>query len=190
MLTLTSYTLGIPCLYYGSEQLLDGAAEDWDRNDRFLREAMLGGGFGAHRSRNGHVFNEQAPLFRQITALLAVRAAEPTLRRGRQYLREISGNGVDFGYPTRIGAGPIRTLIAWSRILDRRELLCAINTDPQQASTAWITVDASLHPANSVLTLRHSSDAGPANTVGVRVDASGRASVQLTLPPAGVAIYG
>ena len=113
-------TLGIPCLYYGSEQLLDGAAESEDPADRFLRESMFGGSFGAHQSRYRHVFDESTPLFGQVHGLLAARAADLALRRGRQYLREISGDGVGFGLPTRIGDGPIRAVVAWSRILDRR----------------------------------------------------------------------
>ena len=37
----------------------------------------------------------------------------------------------------------------WSRILDRREVLCVINTDPVLERQAWVTVDAGLHAAGS-----------------------------------------
>jgi len=54
------------------------------------------------------------------------------LRRGRQYLREISGDGVHFGFPGIIGAGPMRSVIAWSRLFASEEVLCAINADPEE----------------------------------------------------------
>jgi glycosidase len=178
-------TLGIPCLYYGSEQRLDGRGGP-PAADRYIREAMFGGEFGAFRSHGRHVFDDTAPLYTGTAALLALRRAEPALRRGRQYLREISGDGAAFGLPTGFG-GPVRTVVAWSRILDRRELLCAINTDPVQERTAWVTVDADLHAAGDVLELRHGSD--PAQEPAVTVEARNGCAVRLTLPPAAVAVY-
>jgi len=50
-------TLGIPCIYYGSEQKFDGSGDGGDGADRYIREAMFGGGFGAFRSRNLHCFD-------------------------------------------------------------------------------------------------------------------------------------
>ena len=41
-LALNATTLGIPCIYYGTEQGFDGAGD----NDRFIRESMFGGTFG------------------------------------------------------------------------------------------------------------------------------------------------
>jgi glycosidase len=41
-LALNTLTLGVPCVYYGSEQYLDGEGG----NDRYIREAMFGGDFG------------------------------------------------------------------------------------------------------------------------------------------------
>ncbi len=95
-------TLGIPCLYYGTEQRLDGSGGP-PAADRYIREAMFGGEFGAFRSRGRHVFDEAAPLYTATAALLALRRAEPALRRGRQYLREISADGSAFGVPTGFG---------------------------------------------------------------------------------------
>jgi hypothetical protein len=69
--------------------------------------------------------------------LLTVRKQKIALRRGRQYLREISGNGVDFGLPVMIG-GEIRSVVPWLRLFDDQELLCAINTDPDQTRSAWV----------------------------------------------------
>jgi hypothetical protein len=150
--------------------------------DRYVREAMFGGGFGAFRSRGRHVFDEAAPLYVATAALLALRRAEPALRRGRQYLREISDDGTTFGPPTGFG-GPVRSVVAWSRVLDRREVLCAINTDPVLERTAWVTVDAGLHAVGDTLESLHDDTSASA------VEARNGRAVRITLPPAGVAVY-
>ncbi len=136
-LALNLTSLGIPCIYYGTEQAFNGAGD----SDRYLRECMFGGEFGAFRSRGRHFFHEQRFVYIELARILAIRRQKIALRRGRQYLREISGNGLDFGVPEMLG-GQIRSLVPWSRILDRSEVLCALNTDYAQPSTAWVTLDA------------------------------------------------
>jgi len=182
VIALNVLSLGIPCLYYGSEQRLDGSGGP-PVADRYVREAMFGGAFGAFRSRDRHVFDEAAPLYVATAALLALRRAEPALRRGRQYLREISADGTTFGLPTGFG-GPVRSVVGWSRVLDRREVLCAINTDPALERAAWVTVDAGLHAVGESLALLHGH--GPAT---VPIEARNGCAVRVTLPPAGVAVY-
>jgi glycosidase len=100
VLALNALTLGIPCIYYGSEQSFDGRGGD----DRYIREAMFGGAFGAFRSRNRHCFNETTAIYQELKKILALRAQRIVLRRGRQYLRQISGDGVHFGFPEMIGS--------------------------------------------------------------------------------------
>ncbi|MCO1654222.1 alpha-amylase family glycosyl hydrolase [Pseudonocardia humida] len=185
VVALNLLTLGIPCLYYGSEQLLDGEGGGPDA-DRYLREAMFGGAFGPFRSRDRHVFDEDAPLYARIGELAALRRAEPAVRRGRQYLREVSGNGLDFGLPSGFG-GPVRGVVGWSRILDRREVLCLINTDPARPRSAWVTVDAGLHAPGEALDLRYGSD--PDQAEQVVVEARNGRAVRVDLPPAAVAVY-
>jgi glycosidase len=186
-LALNATTLGIPCIYYGSEQQFDGSGGGPD-NDRYIREAMFGGSFGAFRSRDRHFFDESAPVHRELSRVLAVRRAETALRRGRQFLRQISGNGVDFGYPASFGGAPILSVLAWSRILAEREVLCAMNTDPYQARTAWVTVDSSLHHAGDTLPCLYHSGPGP--HPALNVEARNGAAAQLTIPPGGFVIYG
>jgi glycosidase len=183
VLALNVVTLGIPCLYYGSEQLLDGEGGD----DRYIREAMFGGEFGPFRTRDRHVFDETAPTYREIRAILDVRRAEPALRRGRQYLREISGDGSTFGPPTGFG-GPVRSVVGWSRILADTEVLCLINTDVDQPRSAWVVVDAGLTPPGSVLSRLYASDPAAAPTLTAQ-DRAGTSAVQVTVAPGGVAVY-
>ncbi|GEJ56566.1 alpha-amylase family glycosyl hydrolase [Anaeromyxobacter diazotrophicus] len=185
-LALNVTTLGIPCIYYGTEQRFDGQGSGGFA-DRYIREAMFGGPFGAFRSRGCHFFDEEAPVYVELAKLLARRRERPALRRGRQYLRPISGDGVSFGWPTRLG-GPIRALVAWSRILDATEILCVMNTDPEHPTTAWVTVDDGLHRPGSTLRCFYSSDAAG---IGRTVTAAARngSAVQLEVPAAGFAMY-
>ncbi|KAK5062798.1 hypothetical protein LTR84_004873 [Exophiala bonariae] len=188
-LALNLLTLGIPCIYYGTEQAFDGQGG----SDRYIREAMFGGAFGAFRSKGRHFFDEANPVFAGTAGIATVRAAEIALRRGRQYLREISGDGVHFGLPSRIGDGPLRSVIAWSRLFADEEVLCAISTDAKQVLSVWVTVDAEVHPAGTELALLYSSaDGGVATEVPqkIAVEArSGRSTVKLTVPPGGVLVY-
>jgi glycosidase len=181
-LAFNATTLGVPAIYYGSEQGLDGSGGD----DRYIREAMFGGEFGAFRSRDRHVFDTEHPLYAELSKILAVRQAEPALRRGRQYLRQISGNGHDFGFPAAIYGGQIRSIIAWSRILYDQEVLCAFNNDPSNQQEAWITIDAGLHQSGDKLECLYRSDDAQAL---LKIEDHNGHAVKLTLPPGGFAIY-
>ncbi|WP_088283792.1 alpha-amylase family glycosyl hydrolase [Ideonella sp. A 288] len=184
-MVLNALTLGIPCIYYGSEQGFDGAGD----NDRYIRETMFGGDFGAFRSTDRHAFDETLPLFRSVAALLAVRRSSLALRRGRQYLREISGDGHSFGLPAMVG-GQIRSVVAWSRLFLDQEWLCAINTDSGGARAAWVNVDAGLSPPGRRLVCRYASDPALVGTSLTVVLVAGRSAVWLDLPAAGCVVCG
>lgn len=184
VLALNAATLGIPCVYYGSEQLLDGAGT----NDRYIREAMFGGEFGPFRSRQRHVFREDADSYRQLARVLALRRSTPALRRGRQYLRPISGDGVNFGLPRRFD-GRMRSVVAWSRIFADEEVVAAVNTDPEHALRAWVTVDDSLHHRGDRLRCRFSTDAAQEGGE-TEVQARNGKSIEVTVPPGGFVLYG
>ncbi len=193
VLALNAASLGIPCIYYGSEQGLDGSGAG-PYADRYIREAMFGGEFGPFRSRGRHVFDEGNQLYVRLAAVLRLRAAEPAMRRGRQYLRQISADGLRFALPWE--AGQVPGILAWSRILADRELLCAINTDPAQPREVWATIDDQLHRTGEFLTLLHASstaDVGPAAQIpAARIpveDRNGRAA-RLVIPPGAFAVYG
>ena len=181
VLAVNVLTLGVPCVYYGSEQRFDGQGG----NDRYIREAMFGGAFGPFRSKDRHCFDETNHVFTELAALLTIRREEIALRRGRQYLRQISGDGVTFGFPRSFN-GRIRSLVAWSRILAGREIVCAVNTDAAAWQTAWVTIDNGLHAVSDQYAYRYRSDGSPGTTVGV-APRNGLA-IQVTVPPAGVAV--
>ena len=132
---------GVPCIYYGSEQGFDGGGD----YDGYVRECMFGGQWGAFDSKGHHFFNQDNPVYQSIREIAAVRQSEPALRYGRQYFREISGNGIDFGHPVDGNC-----TLAYSRILDTTEVLVAMNLDNDPRSD-FVTVDANLSPVNGSL---------------------------------------
>lgn len=186
MLGLNAATMGIPCIYYGTEQSFDGAGSG-DGCDRYIRESMFGGKFGAFRTRGRHFFNEQQPAYRELTKILALREKEPALRRGRQFLREISGDGVNFGLPAMLG-DQLRSVVPWSRIFVEEELVCAINTDPDNARSAWVTIDNSLHSAGEKLMCLYSSDAAQIGQT-VTVEARNGKAVNIRVPKGGFVVF-
>jgi glycosidase len=189
---LNATTLGIPCIYYGTEQGFDGGGGD----DRALREAMFGGEFGSLESRERHFFNEENWIYRGIRQVLRLRKTRPALRRGRQYLRQISGDGRQFGYP-EVWGGRRKSIVAWSRLYaSEPELVVAINTDCDDWQEAWVTVDHSLHRDGDLMhCVLAFAPPGPDGVVPehdrgpVKVEPMNGKAVRLRLPPAGLVVY-
>lgn len=124
--------IGIPCIYYGTEQCFNGGS---DRDDDYVREAMFGCNWGAFGAREGHFFNEQHSTYQTIAAIARIRAAEPALRYGRQFFRQVSGDGQTFGDSKDPGG-----VFAFARVLDTTSILTAINLDPEPRKI-FIAVD-------------------------------------------------
>ena len=120
---------------------------------------VFGGEFGAFESRQRHFFDETHPVYLEVSRILQLRRENLVIRRGRQYLREISGDGINFGLPRMVG-GVIRSIVPWSRIFNDSEVLLAINTDFDVAATAWVTIDNALHAPGEQLTCLYSTDSG------------------------------
>lgn len=160
------FSLGIPCIYYGTEQALRGLPrEHEERNwltsrnaDWLLREAMFGPahprktgwdgaqgetdpalpGFGPEGTVGQHAFDQDHPAYRRIAAIAKIRALYSAARRGRQYTRN-----------TRVIDGPFSPpkageMIAWSRILDDEEVLVLVNTNGTSSRGGWVEVDPRL----------------------------------------------
>ena len=192
-LGLNLTTAGIPCIYYGTEQGFNGAdhrtGDDKGFSDAFLRECMFGGEFGSLQSSGRHFFNERHEVYRFIREVCELRRRHIALRRGRQYLRQVSATGSegDFHYPQPLG-GELHWVVAWSRIFANREYLCAINTDANQPLGVWGTVDHDLNPCGNRMTCLLSTD--PAQKgLEVTVDNRNGSAVRITVPPAGFVVY-
>ncbi len=163
---LQLFTLGIPCIYYGTEQALSGPESSerqwlpkWGSHDAYLREAMFGPqGFPAFGAPGHHVFDPAHPAYTRIAQLANVRGDFPVLRHGRQYRRQTSINGT-FAFR---GSDQ---LVAWSRILDDEEALCVVNTNGAATRSARSVVDASLNREGSEFTVvLHTGDAAQIGT--------------------------
>jgi glycosidase len=163
------FSLGIPCIYYGTEQSLAGPPlaqrqaylPDFGSSDKYLRETMFGAehprksgaaglsatnptdtgmpGFAAFGASSKHCFRTNFTTYQRIKALIHTRQRHPVLRFGRQYLRPIRKSG----WFTNSGPGDI---FAWSRILDEEEALVVVNGHGGSVSSAHVTVDAALNP--------------------------------------------
>jgi glycosidase len=184
-------TAGIPCIYYGGEQGFDSGGRVSDC-DLVLRENMFGGKFGGLCTQGRHFFNEQADLYRALASLTALRRQLLTLRRGSQVLHRISGDGVSFGHPRRIGGERMRSLVCWSRLFLDQETLVVFNTDESNSVTAWSTVAPMLRVDGDQFHLIFSYApkpvAPPAMVLTVE-ERAGLPTVWIQLPPAGFAIY-
>jgi glycosidase len=183
-------TMGIPCIYYGSEQGFDSGGRP-NGSDLVLRENMFGGRFGGLCTQGRHFFDEDGDLYRALAALMALRKKLLPLRRGRQALHHISGDGVSFGLPHRLG-DRMRSLVSWSRLFVDQEVLVAVNTDEAQPVTAYSTVAPTFRVEGDRFHLifwyapKHASPPPSSLTVERR---NGPLAVRMTLPAAGFAIY-
>jgi glycosidase len=133
--------MGIPCIYYGTEQGFDGGGD----SDFYVREAMFGGKWGAFDTTGVHFFNPDHPIYQSIARIAKIRSEQPTLRFGREYFRDISGDGQHFGPPI-----DGHCTLAFSRVLDQEEMLICLNLDMQKRDDR-IAIDANLSPPGKVL---------------------------------------
>jgi glycosidase len=179
---------GIPSVYYGTEQGLNGTVKpdgspDLSANES-SREALWG---------MPNAFSTKISAFTHIKALSTLRDSEPPLRYGRLYFREVSGNGQDFGHSSGPGG-----ILAFSRILVSREVLVVGNTGEQEFSGA-VVLDRDLNPAGIAMTVAFSN----LSTIGTgtvrrvenarfhsdgRVDAATTAVIDVVLAPGEVQV--
>jgi glycosidase len=183
-------TMGIPCLYYGSEQRFDSGGRPGG-SDIVLRENMFGGRFGGRCTQGRHFFNEDGDLYRALAALMDLRKKLLPLRRGWQRLHSISGDGTNFGLPHGLG-GRMRSLVSWSRLFIDQAVLLALNTDELQPVTAYSTVAPAFRVEGDQFHLLFwyapKSAVPPPATLTVECR-NGPLAVRITLPAAGFAIY-
>ncbi len=122
---------GVPTIYYGDEQGFTGDGDYADsREDMFESQVpsyndnrLIGSSARGPRS----AFRTDAPLYGRIAELAKLRRVTPALREGRQV--------------TRV-AGDKPGLLAFSRLLDKTEVLAVFNTGDQTLK-ANIPVEAS-----------------------------------------------
>lgn len=154
-------SLGTPCIYYGTEQGFAGRGEDND-----IREAMFD-----MNDMTKNLLNTNCTIYKEISKIAQVMRTTTPLRFGRMYYRQISGNGIDFGFPF----GNTYTL-AFSRIIYGREVLVAYNVADSNRSD-HVTVDGSYHKEGDRLNFLY----GDIGSVPVEKAPEGSLNVQLNL---------
>ena len=165
--------LGIPCLYYGSEQMLHGSGD----SDQNVREALWG---------KPNAFDQTNPFFKAIKEISGVRTEQSALRYGRQYFREISGNGNDFGF-----SGDKGGVIALSRILSDSEILVVANTNVTKNWTGYVAIDSSLSSISSKWSILFSNKGEKATPSGNSINRpSGGVALNVSLKPMEIQILG
>jgi len=183
-------TMGIPCIYYGTEQEFDSGGR-LSGSDVVLRENMFGGSFGGKCTRGHHFFDQSGALYEALSKLIGLRKQLLPLRRGRQMLHEISGDGINFGLPHMIGDRML-SIVVWSRILVDQEVLVAFSTNREQTLVAYSTVASRFRSEQDLLKLIfwHAPRAATPPPAELAVEnRAGVLAVRLTLPPAGFVIY-
>lgn len=150
---------GIPCVYYGTEQGLqgtnDGAGHPVLDSLESVREALWG--------KMPVAFDSGNPLYQDLQQIAQLRASEPPLRYGRIYFRPVSGNGHDFGQS--FGNGGV---IAFSRILTDREIVVVANTSFDRPFNGSVLVDCDLNHSGAAFNIAYSNQSS-SGTVSVQV---------------------
>jgi glycosidase len=171
---LQLFGVGIPCVYYGTEQAFAGPEKslrdqflpDWDVGnpppDKYLREAMFG---PARPLAAGHAGAGPAPGNRDATlpgfgpfgtcnahcfnpASAAYLRISALIKARQAY--PVLRYGRQYERPLSnfgapFGLPPGGELIAWSRILDDEEALCIVNGNGAAARGGDVLVDAALN---------------------------------------------
>lgn len=148
---------GIPCLYYGTEQGLQGHG-----SDPAVREALWG----------GPGFDLTNFFYRQIRQIADVRAEQAALRYGRFYFRPVSGDGTNFGISPFPGG-----VLAFSRILNDQEVVVVANTSTSQGQELDVIVEIQLSSAGDQFTVLYGNQTSPAAPKPVRSAPRGTVTV-------------
>jgi glycosidase len=162
---------GIPAVYYGTEQGLQGTVDKNDAHpEQSVREALWG---------KRHAFDKENFFYTHIKDLSRLREKQPALRFGRLYFQQVSGNGRDFGHSSGVGG-----LVAFSRVLGDLEVLVVANTNTQTAFDGLVLQDHYLNrdPRDPRRMLVAYSNLGKTGSAEVRTiyDASYFSGAQLT----------
>jgi len=175
---LQLFSLGVPCIYYGTEQAFAGPEPEerkwlpsWksgDSADRYLREAMFGPehprkkgleglqegaeGWDTGLPGFGPFGSSGRHCFDTKSPAFTRIAALISIRQQYPVLRV----GRQYQRQLELGDGKFYfreagRILAWSRILDDEEALCVVNTHGNQEQSANVLVDATLNPPGSVM---------------------------------------
>lgn len=122
---------GAPCIYYGTEQGLDGCG----KGDRYIRECLFN-----PSDKTTNLLNQQSELYKAIASIAQFRNESSVLKFGRMFMRETSKDGVHFHLPECN-----KCILAFSRILYDQEVVFIFNSSTCDAKEEHILVDCQLN---------------------------------------------
>jgi glycosidase len=123
---------GTPCIYYGTEQGLEGLTDEpqSDNGDWRVREAMF-----SLTDTTTHLLDANSLIYKGISKIAWMRKSLAPLRFGRMYICKVSTDGFFFHYPDAPGC-----LLAFSRVLHDEEILIAYNISTTDIREEFVTV--------------------------------------------------
>ncbi len=146
-LTILFTLQGIPCIYYGTEQGLNGTKSEDGKEDlgtlESVREALWG---------KPDAFDRESFFYQEIKRIAHLRNITPALKYGRLYFRQVSGNGTDFGHSTGTGG-----IVAFSRIIYNKEIVVVANTSATRDFYGFVIVDPDINRFESELSVLYSN---------------------------------
>jgi glycosidase len=139
---------GIPCIYYGTEQGLQGtifANGDADLSSpESVREALWG--------KTPNAFDTGNLFYMAVRQIGQLRNQETAMQYGRLYFRELSSDKKGFGLSYGTGA-----VLAFSRILAGREILIAANSHMTGAFKGFVLVDLDTNRSMPLMKVAYSN---------------------------------
>lgn len=123
--------LGTPCIYYGTEQGLDGCG----KGDRYVREALFD-----PNDKTTNILQEHSSIFTAIASIARFRNESKVLRFGRMFIRELSSDGIHFHLPDCN-----KCTLAFSRILYDQEVVFVFNSSNSDAKQECVLIDGELN---------------------------------------------
>ncbi len=123
--------LGTPCVYYGTEQGLDGCG----KGDRYIRECLFN-----PNDKTTNLLNQQSEIYKAIASIAHFRNESNVLKFGRMFMRETSKDGVHFHLPECN-----KCILSFSRILYDQEVVFVFNSSTCDAKEEHILVDCQLN---------------------------------------------
>lgn len=127
--------LGTPCIYYGTEQGLEGRGSgDW-----FVRESMFN-----MADVNSNLLNGRSAIYQSIATMARLRNSSPILKFGRMYMRRTSEDGLSFHLPVCA-----KCILAFSRILFNEEVLVVYNSSISDAKVEYVEIDYRINKKSS-----------------------------------------
>jgi glycosidase len=123
--------IGIPCIYYGTEQGFSGKSDTKDYADSSIRETM----FSLNVS-DINFLNRNCDIYKEISKIAQIRKSNKTLSFGRMKFRKISEDGKNYSMPDSQ-----QDMLSFSRILFETEVLIMYNSSTERQREIFVELD-------------------------------------------------